>query len=292
MPRTPSLPERVTVAAALRSAAARLDGRVDSPKVDAELLLSHVLGASRTELHLGSEKVLTEVDLRSFEEFVARRVASEPLQYIIGTQDFRGIQLLVGPGVLVPRPETEMVVERALERISSMDSPTVVDLGAGSGAIAIAIALERKDAKLLATEISSDAVAWCRKNLEATGAKNVRLYQGDLFDPIPPPLHGHIDLVVSNPPYLSDREIASAPGDVRDHEPRVATVAGATGLEVAQRIVEASPVWLRLGGWLVLETHPGQSRRLSSLMRERFSDVEIMPDLAGLDRIAEGRLSP
>jgi release factor glutamine methyltransferase len=285
-----------TVRDALAWAVRRLDGTVDAPAVDAELLLRHVLACSRALLLSDPGRPLGE-DGERFRMLVERRAGGEPLQYLTGVQAFRRLELAVGPGVLVPRPETEMVVERALAHLEGVvrppaggvPGPVVVDLGMGSGAIALSIGLERPDATVWATEVSGEALRWARWNLEAVAAGNVTLVEGDLFGPLPGELQGSVDLVVSNPPYLSEAELAEAPPDVRDHEPALATTAGATGLEVVSRIVDEAMAWLRPGGWLVLETHPGQAARLRSLMLARYADVAVHPDLAGVPRIAEGR---
>ena len=224
-----------------------------------------------------------------FRALVERRAGGEPLHYLTAVQGFRQLELAVGPGVLVPRPETEMVVERALAHLAGVEAPLVVDVGTGSGAIALSIATERPGTTVWATEVSEEAASWARRNVETAGAGNVTIVEGDLFAPLPEDLRGAADLVVANPPYLSEAELAEAPVDVRNHEPVLATTAGPTGLEVAGRVVAEAPLWLRPGGWLVLETHPGQAERLRALMLLCYRDVAILPDLAGHPRIAEGR---
>lgn len=274
---------------ALRRARARLSGAVESPAVEAEVLLGHVLGASRSELYGHPSCAVVPGDLDRLDELVARRVAGEPLQYLTGHQAFRRLNLAVGPGVLVPRPETEMLVEHALGRIAGVAAPVVVDVGTGSGAIALAVGTERPDAAVFATEVSAAALAWARRNLEGSGAANVTILEGDLLDPLPPALRGAVDLVVANPPYLAEAQLADLAADVRDHEPRLATVSGPSGLEVPARVVaEASP-WLRPGGWLVMETWPGQADDLAALLSARYEAVAVHPDLGGSLRIAEGR---
>jgi release factor glutamine methyltransferase len=164
----------------------------------------------------------------------------------------------------------------------------VVDLGTGSGAIALSIASERGDSRVWATEISPEAIAWARKNLEVAGIENVVLCEGDLFA-LPDKLRGEIDLVVANPPYLSEAELDRAPAEVRDHEPRAATLSGLTGLEVPARVVEQSLEWLKPGGWMVMEISPEQAGRLQSLLEARYREVQVQFDLAGKRRVAVGR---
>ena len=277
-----------TVRDALRWVARRLATFVDSPDVEAEILLGHVLGRGRPELYARGGDLLP-AGLAPLQAMVDRRRAGEPLQYLTGHQAFRRLDLLVGPGVLVPRPETEMVVEHALERIAGLDSPVVVDVGTGSGAIALSVATERPDARVWATEVSPAAAAWARRNLERVGAPNVSVVEGDLLAALPQELRGGVDLVVANPPYLSEAELRLTAPDVRGHEPVVALVSGPTGLEVPARVVEEAWPWLRPGGWLVMETWPGQAEALEERLAARYGDVGLHPDLAGSLRIADGR---
>lgn len=274
---------------ALRWARRRLGDLVESPGVDAEVLLCHVLGASRAGLYARGNRPLSGSEAALLEDLVARRAAGEPLQYLTGHQQFRTLDLLVGPGVLVPRPETEMVVERALAHIAGTPSPVVVDVGMGSGAIALSVAAERPDSRVWATEISPAAAAWARRNRERAGLAGVVIVQGDLLAPLPATLRGAIDLVVANPPYLAEGQLAGVATDVRAHEPVVATVSGPTGLEVPARVVEEAWTWLRTGGWLVMETWPGQADDLLGLVAARYEDAGLVADLTGSLRIAEGR---
>jgi release factor glutamine methyltransferase len=277
--------------AALREAARRLEGLVDSPRTDAELLLQHVVGCGRTELFSNPERALSRDQIRLLEDLVTRRCGGEPLQYLTRRQAFRRLDLMVGPGVLVPRPETEIVVEHALGRISGVTAPLVADLCTGSGAIALALATEQPEARVWATDVSEEAAAWARRNLERVPEANVTVLEGDLFDPLPGELKGRLDLIVANPPYLSHADLDRVAPDVRNHEPRQATVAGPTGLEVAKRVVAESLDWLAPGGWLVMETHPGQAGRLACLLRASYAEVTLHEDLTGSMRVAEGRLA-
>ncbi|MEA2591699.1 MAG: release factor glutamine methyltransferase [Actinomycetota bacterium] len=277
---------------ALRWARRCLRGAVDSPEVEAEILLTHVLGRSRAQLYARSDDRLSAEAAERLGELVARRAGGEPLQYLTGHQAFRRLDLAVGPGVLVPRPETEMVVEHALGRIAGVASPVVVDVGTGSGAIALSVGVERPDATVWATEVSADAAAWARRNLDRLGAGNVTIAEGDLFSPLPASLRGAVDLVVANPPYLAAAQLAGVAADVRDHEPLVATVSGPSGLEVPARVVEEALAWIRPGGWLVMETWPGQSDDLLALLSARYAKAAVHPDLTGSLRIAEGQKRP
>lgn len=279
---TPTLKE------ALASAAACLEGKVENPQTESELLAGAALDLSRSDIYKDLSIPIAQEDFDRVVAMAGKRAKMQPLQYITGVQAFRKLELLVGPGVLVPRPETEMVVQRCLDLLASVEHPLVADLGTGSGAIALAVATERPDSRVWATELSDAAFGWARRNLGRYRASNVMLRSGDLFRPLPARLQGAFDVIVSNPPYLSESELAAAPADVR-HEPREALVAGDGGLEVAARIVEASPRWLKPGGWLVLETSPGRWERLRTLMAGRFAEVAVTEDLAGRRRVAQGR---
>lgn len=256
-------------------------------RVEAEILAAHVFGCTRTALYAAPGETVDPRASAQLDQLVAERLSGRPLQYITGFQEFRRLHLRVGPGVLVPRPETELVVEECLTLLQGVRSPRVIDVGTGSGAIALSIATERPDSRVWATDISEEALAWARLNSE--GIKNVELVRGDLFSGLPSDLLGTVDLVVSNPPYLSDVEMSDAPVDVRNHEPALALSGGAGGLEVPARIVRDAEAWLSDAGWLVLETSPTQAGQLRELFLRRFEEVHIVDDLAGRARIAWGR---
>jgi release factor glutamine methyltransferase len=258
-------------------------------RVEAELLLGHLLGCTRAELYLDSGNWIDGSDLAILEDMLQRRRSGEPIQYITGVQAFRKLELRVGPGVVVPRPETELVAEQCLTLLAEVRNPRVIDLGTGSGAIALAAATERPDSRVWATDISEDALGWARTNLLAAGARNLELYPGDLFSPLPKELMGTIDLVVSNPPYLSESELGEAPEDVRDHEPAIALTCGREGLEVSARIIDGAEAWLSPGGWLVLETSPALAEDVEHLFSRAYEGTDIVNDLAGMARIARGR---
>lgn len=195
----------------------------------------------------------------------------------------------MGPGVLIPRPETEVVAGRAIELLPR--DGVAIDVGTGSGAIAIALATERPDASVLATEVSAAALSWARRNAESIGAP-VRFFEGDLFDPLPPEFGGRVDVVVSNPPYIATAEAALLPSDVRDHEPHEALFAGTDGLAVIRRLIAEAPKWLRSGGMLVLEIAPHQERDvLELLVAAGYRDPRVAADLTGRPRVAEGRVA-
>nr|WP_157000165.1 peptide chain release factor N(5)-glutamine methyltransferase [Agromyces terreus] len=254
---------------AVREAAvARLTAAgVPDPEVDAELLLGHVLGLSRGGVQarsiMGGE--IGETDAAELRRLVERRAAREPLQHITGRAPFRNLELLVGPGVLVPRPETEGVAELAIEALRSMPEPQpiAVDLGTGSGAIALALATEVPHAGVYAVELSPEAAEWARRNIAETGA-DVELVVGDLAEALPE-LDGTVSVVVSNPPYVPAAAIPADP-EVHLHDPVVALYGGADGLEVIRALSMRALALLRPGGVLVIEHFETQSAQIAELL--------------------------
>lgn len=268
---------------AVRQAEARLaENGVPSPRVDAELLVAHILGLSRTGIYANG-RVVSPTEAEQLAAFVARRAEREPLAYVLGEWGFRRLSLQVDRRVLVPRPETEIVVERCLELIADLEAPAVLDVGTGSGAIALSIADEHPGARVYAVDSSASALAVARDNVVRCGLERlVELAESDLLGKV----NGSFDLVVSNPPYVSPSERAGLEPEVRDFEPSVAVV----GFEVADQIAADALRVLRPGGWVVLECGAGQAAALAARLRELGYDrVTVSPDLAGVERVVEGR---
>jgi release factor glutamine methyltransferase len=254
---------------------------IDTARVDAELLVAHALGLARGELYHDRDAPLPEPKIAAARALFERRAAREPLAYILGAWGFRRLTLKVDRRVLVPRPETEVVVERCLELLRGLDEPEVLDVGTGSGAIALAIADEHPGAKVTAIDISEDALRLARENAAATGLE-VAFELRDLATGFA----GQYDLVVSNPPYVSTEEIDELEPEVRDWEPRLATV----GSEHTEAIARAARGVLRPGGRLVLEVAEGRGETTALLLRSLgYDEVRASPDLAGRDRVVEGR---
>jgi len=274
-----------TVREALAYAAGFLDGKgIDTPEIDAAWLLAHVLGVSRSELDAAPSRELgPEADAR-FEELVERRGTREPLAYVLGGWGFRRLDLKVTPQVLVPRPETEIVVERCLERLRDLPEPDVIDIGTGSGAIALALADEHPGARVVATDISEGALAVAAENRERCGLDGrVELVLGHLSAHLP----GPFDLVVSNPPYVLPEEWETLEPEVRLFEPYEAVV----GVHSTQAVARRATAILRPGGWLVLEIGERRAAEVASLLeRLGYRDVAVTHDLAGRERVVEGRL--
>ncbi|MBW3615511.1 MAG: peptide chain release factor N(5)-glutamine methyltransferase [Actinobacteria bacterium] len=277
----------------------RAAARLGSP-AEARRLVERASGNDGTSYLLGLDDAVPERALPFFDDLVERRAAGEPLQYVLGQWGFRRLDLYLDRRVLIPRPETEMVVQVALAELSALrhfprssgvPGPTVVDLGAGSGAIALSIALEAPASRVWATERSPDALAVARANLAGLGTlagRRVRLAEGSWFDPLPPLLAGHIDLVVSNPPYVADAEVL--PAEVQDWEPADALRAGPTGLEDVQTIVKEAPSWLARPGALVVEIAPHQAGEAAAMARDAgFEEVEVRLDLCDRERILVAR---
>jgi len=273
-----------TAAAALTRTTERLSAAgCESADVDAEILLAHVLGTTRSGLRASTVRELENASLQELERLLARRERREPLAYVLGEWGFRHLTLKVDARVLVPRPETEIVVERCLARIEGIDGPRVLDVGTGSGAIALAIADEAVGARVTAIDASRDALEVARENASRTGL-SVELAHHDLFHGLP---EGPWDLVVSNPPYVRGDEIETLAPEVRDWEPRAALVGEGATDAVARGALSV----LRSGAAVVLETAEGDAGRVHGLLTALgYADVRTTKDLAGRDRVVEGEL--
>jgi release factor glutamine methyltransferase len=279
------------VGAALAGTAARLAvaGCV-SAQAEARWLLEEALGIGPDALAGRRTEPMPPEAAGRLEKMVARRAAGEPLQYVIGWAPFGRLRLEVGPGVFVPRPETELVAERAVRhlaaaRAASATAPVAVDLCTGSGAIACFLAEEVPGARVLATEIDPAALAWARRNVRG---RRVELLAGDLDEPLPADLRGRVDVLVANVPYVPAGAMPLLPHDVREHEPRLALDGGPDGLDVLRRVAALAPGWLAPGGWLVCEIGEGQREAVALLAAAGLVEVSVRPDLAGRDRVLEG----
>jgi release factor glutamine methyltransferase len=274
----------VTVRQALHETGAALNAAgCPTPHVDAELLLAKVLEARRTDLFADPERLLTLGERACLDALVRRRAAREPAAYILGEWGFRSLALTVNPHVLVPRPETEIVVERALCLLEGIQTPLVLDVGTGSGAIALAIATERPTARVVATDIAADALAVAAENRTRLRLEGrVELVLGHLVGG----LRGPFDLVVSNPPYVPPEEFGALDAEVRLHEPYEALVGTGQTAAIARR----ARAVLRDQGWLVLESFDARAGHVAADLRSLgYEQVSIAKDLAGRDRVVEGR---
>lgn len=272
------------VAAVLAALRERLDASSPTPMLDAEVLVAHVLGASRAALAAEPERALAPEETLALESLVRRRLAGEPVAYLTGRREFWSLDLEVTPDVLVPRPETELVVERALTAIARRERPSVLDLGTGSGAIAAAIARERPDADVTATDTSAAALAVAARNAARLALPNLRVLEGSWFGPV---AGARFDLIASNPPYVATGDPALA---ALAHEPAGALVAGAEGLDALAAIAAAASEHLEPGGTLVLEHGAAQGPAVRALLGAAgLVGVGTRRDLAGHERVTEGR---
>ena len=273
-----------TVGRALQDASIHLRTVSETPRVEAEILLIHVLDVSRSKLLTHPEKSLSSDQLARFEALVGERVTGYPLPHLTGRIEFYGLEIEVTPEVLIPRPETEMLVDLALARRPR----SVIDVGTGSGCIAVALAKELPDVEVYAIDISPAALAVGQRNAERHGVDDrVQFIISDLLDRRPSP----VDLIVSNPPYVSADEWAALPPTIRHHEPRLALEGGSDGLDLIRRLLSQSQGLLEPGGALLIEIGANQAEEAREIAKTVFPKqgavVRIHPDLAGRDRVLE-----
>jgi release factor glutamine methyltransferase len=268
-----------------KSAALFKQKGIDSPRLDAELIVGHVLALDRVALYLQHDRPLGDTEVDHIRELVRRRARREPLAYVLGRREFWSMDLLVRPGVLVPRPDTETLVEAALELVPEGERFFVADVGTGSGAVALAIAKERPESRLFATDIADEPLRVAKENATRLGlGDRIAFLKGPLLEPIPP--DRPIDLVVSNAPYIPTADIATLMPDVRDHEPRQALDGGPDGLHIIRALIAAST---RARRGIALEVGKGQADTVSELLRTAaFAAVRTKKDLAGIDRVVVG----
>jgi release factor glutamine methyltransferase len=249
-------------------------------------MLSALLGLDRVGLYLNFDKPLVDEELAAFRAMVSRRARREPLQYILGTQEFMGIDFAVSPAALIPRHDTEVLVAEGIKRAA--EKARILDIGVGSGCIAIALAKALPDAEVVGVEASSEALELAWKNAGANGAR-VTLFEGSLFEPFH---NERFDLILSNPPYIPTADLDGLQPEVRDFEPRQALDGGADGLDFYRLITPAAPDYLNPGGWLIFETGIGQADEVRGLFlkTERFNEIFSAKDPNGIERVVGGRV--
>ncbi len=270
------------------------------PRVDAEWLLAHVLGVERLALYMDAEREPDAPRLAELRELVKRRGRREPLQYLTGRCAFHEVELQIGPGAFIPRPETEILVQRALARLEENEKPKgdgparplIVDIAAGCGCIACALAVARPDAVVQATDISPAALQWAQSNIESLGLDGrVILHEGDLAAPLDQVIEAAtVDLLVSNPPYVAQHERDGLPPEVH-FDPPEALFAGPDGTDLYPRLVDAAKGLLKPGGWLLVEIGATQADAVRGIIASAggFGQITLTQDLAGLDRVLEAR---
>jgi release factor glutamine methyltransferase len=274
----------VTLAEALHAARRRLeDAGIEEAALEAEVLLRHVLGLERARLFARLDDDIDESALLAFQRLVERRLTNEPAAYIVGHREFYGLDLETTPAALIPRPETELLVEEAL-RLAPGGPLAIADVGSGCGAIAVALATHLPQAVAYAIDNSEPALALAARNIARFGVSDrICLLHGDLLDPLPQP----VDLIVANLPYVKTADWEALPPEIRDHEPRAALDAGPLGTEVLERLLRAAPSYLRPTGRLLAEIAWDEGQRLLEIARACFpgARVTVKKDLAGLDRV-------
>jgi len=280
-----------TIIDTINRAAAQLSaGGVPNARLDTELLVCHVLGRDRAWLLAHIRDGLDDERRRTFEQLIERRAGREPLQYITGRQEFWGLDFHVTPDVLIPRPETELIVEKALELAQGREKPlSFIDLCTGSGCIAVCLAKELPSARIFATDTSGKALVVARENARRHGlADRIRFFEGDLFAPLDElDVHDQVDIIVSNPPYVPSGDRPLLQPEVRDYEPAMALFAGPEGTTVHRRIIGKAHEFLKRRGVLIMEMGLGQVEALTRMIEETgaYGTPAILKDLAGIERV-------
>jgi len=266
---------------------------IDDASAEAELLLGHVLRMSKTQLYTQPEKALTSTEISQLWSLIQRRLNREPAAYILGHCEFYGIELYIDCHTFIPRPETELLVEQAVELVHSISRPgkriTIADVGTGCGAIAISLALALPQAKIYATEISASALQVADMNCRRHAvSRQVKLLQGNLLEPLPQP----VDVIVANLPYIRDCEFKDLSPEIINFEPTTALAGGEDGLGKIQQLLEEMPEKLNYGGCFLLEIGKDQGREVTSLIKSYFAQagIELIPDLGGIERVLKVEL--
>jgi release factor glutamine methyltransferase len=278
-----------TLRQALRNAQVSLSAMPDSqPELEAALLLCHLLGKPKSHLYAWPEAPLTPSQLEQYRDLIERRLHGTPLAYILEQREFWSLPLRVTPATLIPRAETELVVERALFHLRTDQAPTLADLGTGSGAIALALCRERADARVDATDSSPEALTIAQENAIRLGIDNIKFYLGGWFEALP--AGRHYDILVSNPPYIEANDPHLHQGDL-PHEPLTALVSGSDGLHDIRSIIAQAPSWLKPNGWLILEHGYDQADAVTALLhRAGMERIATHRDLANQPRVTEARV--
>lgn len=266
------------------------DARIQNPRADSMLLLRHVLGIPQAQIHAYRERPLTGLQTESFNALIRQRQRGVPIQYLTGEQEFFGLPFHVNSSVLIPRPETEHLVEAAIARLRELPAARIADVGTGSGAIAVALAQALSTTEIVALDVSPAALSVAAQNAKANAVgERIRFVESDLLAAV---AGERFDAIVSNPPYVAERERKELPKEVRDYEPALALFAGPTGLEIFPRLIAQAQLLLVAGGWLMMEIGHGQRDQVRALLEnENWGSIEFVLDLQGIARVAVARKS-
>jgi release factor glutamine methyltransferase len=276
-----------SIAGSLNTATARLAASSDTPRLDAEVLLTAILGRDRSYFRAWPERLLEPDQAQRFQALVEQRAEGVPIAYLVGEREFWSRSFIVQPGVLIPRPDTELLIELALDFIPAQQPAAILDLGTGSGIIAVTLAAERPLAQVIATDLSPAALAIARANAARHGVENIRFELGDWFAALPQ--NGRFDLIVSNPPYIAEQDPHLAQGDLR-FEPSLALSSGPTGLDALTVIADGARQRLKPGGWLLLEHGYDQADNLAAILAGfGYADIAHAQDLQGHRRATFAR---
>ncbi|MBI5044284.1 MAG: peptide chain release factor N(5)-glutamine methyltransferase [Nitrospirae bacterium] len=274
--------------------------KIPNSKIDAEYLLSHILKCKRQELYLNPDRQLTDKEINTFKGFVQKRSKREPIQYIIGEEEFRGLVFKVTRDVLIPRPETELLLEEAVSVVKDKESRgkghgswTIVDLCTGSGCIAVSIAKEIEGCRVYATDISEKALAIAKENAKRHRVEDkIIFFQGSFLEPLKKlGLKGKIDIILSNPPYVSKKDMGKLQPEIKEYEPSLALYGGENGLDSYRTIIPDALTYLKKDGYLILEIGYGQAEGVKKLFAQHpaYGKIEIIKDLSGIERVAKAR---
>lgn len=265
---------------------------IESPRINAELLLAGILNCNRLDLYLKFDQPLSEKEKTLYRNYIARRGKKEPLQYILGKVDFFGLKLKVNNSVLIPRPETELLVEYILNDLNSNEEISVLDIGSGSGNISIALAKSLPHAEITGMDISNAAIEIAKQNAKINDiTENINFIQADIFLELPNGIKKKYDVIVSNPPYVSVEEFETLQSEIKDYEPSIAVTDYEDGLKFYKRIIELSGGLLNSGGKIYFELAEGQSGKVHEILQKyNFKNIKIKKDYSGIDRIISGVL--
>jgi release factor glutamine methyltransferase len=261
---------------------------IESPRLDAEVLLAHCLRVERLHLYLNFDRPLSPEERTEYRNLVRRRATREPVALIVGKKEFWSLSFQTASGVLIPRPETEILVQAVLDEVRDREAPLILEIGVGTGAVAVAVLKEKPGARVIGTDLNLAAIATARANATCAQADGLTLVAGSLFAPFRS--QAQFDIICSNPPYIPTAVIATLAPEVRDFEPMTALDGGPEGLDVLEAIIGQAQEFLTQGGALCLEIGDGQDGAVVSLMQSAgFDSVEVVPDLAGKPRVVKGK---